>query len=593
MKNLRCRRLVALPLLLLVLAVAPLSATAAPSLVVIMSVDQMRADYLERFRPYFGRDGFNRFLQRGAQFPEARHRHSLTETAPGHASIGTGLDPHNHGVLSNKRYDDVVHRAVYYSDDPATHWVGAPSDAKKVSEPPASPVMLGGASLGDRLKEKFPQARVVAVALKDRAAVFMAGRKADAALWFQEGFGRFVTSTYYPSRPSLFQFNDRLPDFFAKRTTWELSGKIPQADLARITFDPPELLCSKDPLEGMEKSFPHPLPTIKTVLYSPYGDELILEFARFVIDDFRLGHNPSEHPDLLFIGLSSTDYYGHRFGPDSREIADGIVRLDSTLESFFQWLDEKIGPQRTLLFLTADHGVNSIPAVALAKARLTTGREDPSIAGRIDFRNVREKRVAVSDVGADRLALERYLAKKFRYALDPARSNASEAAVAWVEDGYLYLNKPILARRGLSVQGVKEAARDWFRRRPEVVGAYTNTDLLNGLSPTAPHALAIERSFRADRAGDLYIVLESGWMWFYEQDAGTNHGQPNDDDSRVPLLASGPGVLAGSWEPKVSPISIAKTVGALFGFEVGEPDAEVLEPVLGRPMGTARAAAAR
>jgi len=547
----------------------------------------MRADYLERFRAYFGKDGFNRFLEGGARFPQARHRHSITETAPGHASIGTGLDPRHHGILSNRRFDEERRRALYSSDDPASQWVGPPAGAPKIPEEPASPILLDGASLGDRLKEKFPRARVVSVALKDRAAVFMGGRKADAAVWFQEGFGRFVTSTYYPPHPSLLKFNERLPDFFAKRKIWEPSAKIPEGDLEKITFDPPALRKFKDPIDGMGESFPHPLATVKALLYSPYGDELILNFARFAMEDFGLGRNAAEEPDLLFVGMSSTDYYGHKYGPDSREMADGIVRLDSTLEAFFRWLDERVGRERLLLFLTSDHGVTPIPEVARERARNSTGRDDPAAAGRVNLKNIRGDG-PVREVGADRMALERHLAKIFRHELLLDRPNLSEGAVVWFDDGYLYLNKPVLTRRGLPVEKVKTKARDFLRGLPGVRSAYTNTELLDGLAPTEPDALAIERSFRADRAGDLLVVLKPGWVWFYEKPAGTTHGQPTEDDMRVPLLSWGAGVKAGSWDVKVSPISIARTVGALFGFEVGEPDAPILEPVLGRDIRLAK-----
>src|SRR5215468_4163837 len=191
-------RAAAVLILAFLLCAAGLRAAEKPSLVVVISVDQMRADYLERFRPYFGKDGFNRFMERGAVYPEARYRHAVTYTGPGHATIGTGLDPRTHGIIANLWYDRVSGREIYCVEDRDVRWVGAPPDAKPIPILPASPILLDRASLGDRLKEKFPGARVVGISLKDRAAVLMAGRKADAALWFEERFARFVTSGYYP-----------------------------------------------------------------------------------------------------------------------------------------------------------------------------------------------------------------------------------------------------------------------------------------------------------------------------------------------------------------------------------------------------------
>jgi hypothetical protein len=563
--------------------------TPKPSLVVVISVDQMRADYLDRFRPWFGKDGFNRFLERGAVWPDARHRHASTFTGPGHSAIGSGLDPRHSGIVANRWYDVERGQAVYCVEDRRTSWVGAGENPPKIPILPASPALADGDSLGDRLKEKFPGARVVGLALKDRAAVLMAGRKADAALWYEERFARFVTSSYYPPRPSLLAIDRDLPAFFADpaHRTWALSGRIPAAELERMTFDPLELYDSKGQPEGFGATFPHSLKTPKDVVSSPFGDELVLTLARSVVSDMALGADRTR-PDLLFVGLSSTDYYGHWFGPDSKEIADGMVRLDATLQAFFEWLDTRVGKDHVLLFLTADHGVQPLPEVVRARQKKKTGQADYLSAGRVDLSNSRtgEEHPLVRSLGGDRYTLENFLAKKFGYELDSDKPALEEAAVAFFEEPCLYLNRPALARRRLDVEAVKVAARDWARTRPGVAGAWTNTEIADGLPASAPNGLAIERSFRADRSGDVFIVLKPGWMWSYGRETGTTHGQPVDDDTRIPLLAWGPGVRPGSYGEKAAPVSIARTVAELFGFEAGEPDAPILAPVLGRDSGT-------
>ena len=567
---------------------SPPAPPSRPSFVIVISVDQMRADYLARFRPWFGPDGFNRFLERGAVWPEARHRHATTFTGPGHAAIGTGLDPRHSGIVANRWYDQESGQSVYCVEDRRSAWVGAGDNPPKIPTQPASPVLLSGDSLGDRLKERFPAARIVAIALKDRAAVLMGGRRADAALWFEERFGRFVTSTWYPPLASLLGFNRTLPDFFADPShhRWELSGKIPAEDLARATFDPPELFDAKGQPDGYGATFPHTLATPKDIVSSPWGDTLTLALGRFVVKDLALG-SASDHPDLLFVGLSATDYYGHWFGPDSKEIADGMVRLDSELQGFFRWLDTEVGRDRVIVFLTSDHGVAPLPEVVRAREKASGGAANYLAAGRIDLSNSRtaEEHPIVRELGGDRFALEWFLARKFGYEIDPDQPAPLEAAVAFFEEPCLYLNRAVLARRGLDVEAVKLAVRDWLRSRPGVETAWTNTEVGNGLPASAPHGLAIERSFRADRSGDVFATLKPGWMWSYGRETGTTHGQPNDDDARVPLAAWGPGIRAGSYGGHVSPISIAKTVAALFGFEAGEPDAEVLLPVLGRESG--------
>jgi predicted AlkP superfamily pyrophosphatase or phosphodiesterase len=576
----RSRRLVLAFGLALIIAALPLCAADKPTLVLVISVDQMRADYLERFRPWFGKRGFNRFLREGAVFTRAAQRHAVTFTAPGHASIGSGLDPRDHGIIGNRWFDTVLGTSVYCTEDQQTRPVPPPPPDRKSPWNASSPLRTAGIFLGDRLKERFPGSRVVGVALKDRASVLMAGRKADAAIWFDQKQARFVTSTYYPPHPELLAFNDGLSAFFSEHTVWELSGRIPAGELGAATFDPPELYAFKNPEPGFGATFPHALSNPKAVISSPFGDELVLALARSVIERMRLGSRDAE-PDLLFVGLSSTDYYGHPFGPDSKEIADGMVRLDAALDSFFKWLDERVGAGRALVFLTADHGVTSIPEVARAKHRLRTGKDDAGIAGRLDLDNRGGDAGKVSEDSAPRLALERHLAKAFDYSLSEDRPNATDGAVIFFEEPGLYLNKAVLSQRGVPIERAKEVVRDFVRALPGVLTAFTNTEIADGLPAGAPDALAVERSFRADRSGDIFVILKPGWMWSYGKEAGTTHGQPSNDDARVPLVAFGPGVKAGSWDMPVSPLSITKTVAALFGFEAGEPDAEVLQPVLG------------
>jgi hypothetical protein len=349
------------------------------------------------------------------------------------------------------------------------------------------------------------------------------------------------------------------------------------------------LFDAKNPPEGYGATFPHALDGPRAIVASPWGDELLLDLSRFVAEKMDLGSR-ADRPDLLFIGLSSTDYYGHWFGPDSREVADGIVRLDGALERFFQWMDRRLDRNRVLVFLTSDHGVQPLPEVTRAKYKAKAGWSDYLIAGRVDFSNSRGRveDPTMKQLGGDRFALEWHLAKTFGYELEPSAKNSAEGAVATFLEPTFYLNRPVLARRGLPPERVKEAIRDWMLTRPGVLTAFTNTEIQNGLPASAPYAAAVERSFVPGRSGDVFVVLKPGWMWGDGREAGTTHGQPNDDDARVPLLAWGSGVASGSWNDPVSPSSIARTGGVLFGFDVGEPDAEVLGPVLGRSAGALR-----
>jgi hypothetical protein len=224
--------------------------------------------------------------------------------------------------------------------------------------------------------------------------------------------------------------------------------------------------------------------------------------------------------------------------------------------------------------------VTPIPEVARARSRRTTGRDDPAVPTRIDYGTAAGAAAKVSDGSADRVALEKHLAAKFGYALDPDAPNSLEGAVLRFEEPIgFYLNRAVLARRRLPPEDVKVGVRDWLRGQPGIRAAWTNTEIADGLPATEPLALPVERAFRADRSPDVVAYLRPGWS--FRKEPGAAHGQPVDEDTRVPLLAWGANVRAGSYGIRVSPESIAKTIGALYGFPAGAEDVEILQPVLG------------
>lgn len=547
------------------------------NLILVIVVDNMRADYLTRFRPYFVPDGLQRFLNEGAVFSNARYPYAITYTAAGHASISTGRNPSRHGIIGNSWFDRVKKRSVGAAEDTGSRLVGIPKDIK--TKAAVSPIRLLSETVGDRLKEKYSDSRVVSIALKDYVAAIMGGRKADAAMWFNYDANRFTTSTYYAPAPELLSFNNRLSAFFRGKNIWKLSGKVPPKDWPNLVFDP-ESLYEHKMVENMGHTFPHPLSKPSEILTSPYGDQLVLDLARFVIEKLHLGQNRSGHPDLLFVGMSTSDYYGHMFGPDSKEVAEGILGLDEALQEFFHWLDQHFRREGLLVFLTSDHGVNPIPEVVREKNKLTTGKDDPNIAGRFDF-SLNEGRT-VGDLSPERLALEKHLADTFHYNLDLTRHNSVEGTVLALSASSLYLNKSVLRKRELDPETVKKEIRDWLNTRNGVAVTYTNTEIANGLDDGAPYSEAVRRSFYADRTGDVFVVLRSGWFWAYGINAGAGHEQPSDQDLHVPLLVWGGRVEKGWSDKPVSPLSVAKTIAEIYHLKVGDEDVEPIKSVVSK-----------
>src|SRR5262245_24171905 len=160
-----------------------------PKLVLVLSIDQMRFDYLTRFDDLY-KGGFRRLLDQGAIFTNANYRHANTETGPGHAVILSGRHSSHSGIVANSWYDPFLKRMINVVDDPVQSPLGGQGRG-------ASPVNFIGFNLCDALKYNSPQSRVVGVSLKDRSAILMAGRRADAAYWYENAGGNFITSTYY------------------------------------------------------------------------------------------------------------------------------------------------------------------------------------------------------------------------------------------------------------------------------------------------------------------------------------------------------------------------------------------------------------
>jgi arylsulfatase A-like enzyme len=551
----RIRR--SLLVLLLVLGTSALAAETAshrPDLVVVISIDQFPYYYIPRFQPWFAEDGFNRFVQHGATYTEARYPYAMTYTGPGHASIGTGNIPARSGIVGNHWYSRLDRAEVYCVDDAR-------------STPAFSPMNLASDSLGDRLQEKYPGAKVFSVAIKDRAAILMAGRKATAAYWL-EGTG-FTSSTYYRGANAalLATYNQTLPARVAEHPRWEPSSYIPPADLDVITHDPPKLRGWKVNKLEMGTEFPHPVRSLDMLTYTPFGNDLVIALAERILETEAIG-TADGTPDLLYLSLSSPDYLGHNFGPDSREAADSVVRTDRDLAAFFRYLDLRFADRYTLV-LTADHGVQSIPEVAR-----DMGRD----AGRVSFRGPSKKMTTFGElarIAPERIKTEKLVATALGLKVSDATPLDDRFLLTFVEPAF-YLNWERIRKLRLDGERVKRAVRESLRKLPGVSGAFTDSELLAENSNPAELEILVRHSFRADRSGDIIVTLKPGYIFDYNG-TGTTHGQPVEADRHVPVMLWGRGIKPGTYTTSAAPTDLAKTLGSLLGVDAGGPESHVLE----------------
>ena len=558
-----------------------------PRLVVVISVDQLRFDYADRFAPWLTERGFKRFAREGAVFSNARFRYSATFTGPGHAAIGTGLLPMENGIVGNSWFErdapvDEAQWQWYFNDitpyvapdlakrkiaphEPWWKLGGTPryctyDDRVKVTAGKTSgmsPANLSGDALGDRIKERHPRSRVIALALKDRASILMGGRRADAAYWFDRDLPGFISSTYYRFNPEVFSFNAQVRGYLPASEEWRPSPYIPRNELHRVTFDPPEAWPLKNTTYG--GTFPHPVQSMKALTYSPFGHDLVLDFAQHIIATENLGSGDAA--DVLFIGITPTDYVGHYYGPESMEVADNFVRLDRSLAHFLDALERRFG-DRVLVALTADHGVQPNPEIVKL-------REPHADAGRMDLRTPDPNATRISDLPPTRIEIERNLARRLGLAFDE-HAPLAHALVFFFEEPGLWLNWKRISELQLDGERVKRALRDVLRamKHHGVDDAWTNTEMLAGDARASRIQQLMRVSLRSDRSGDVLIALRPGWIWMWGSNS-TTHGQPVENDMHVPLMFWGTGVKPGIYDIDASPLDLARTIGMVLGVDAG------------------------
>jgi predicted AlkP superfamily pyrophosphatase or phosphodiesterase len=495
-----------------------------PRLVLLISVDQMRYDYLPRFASAFT-GGLRELMEQGAVFTNAHLDHYPSVTAVGHATMLTGAPPSVSGIVGNDWYDRAEKKNVTSVEDDGTTLLGASGPARSGS----SPHRLMVSTVGDELKMTGRGSQVIGISLKDRAAILMTGRMADVALWWDTKTGAFVTSTWYGrTLPSW------AADFNAGRPADAWLGKEWRALAAAGT--------SGDLFTRLPDS---PGPGYYAGVYaSAFGNDLLEQLAEAALAGARLGED--EATDVLAVSFSCNDAVGHARGPHSPEVRDITVRTDLAIGRLLKAVDERVGLARTLVVLTADHGVAPVP-----------------------------ERMQEWKMPAGRLSRED---------LTAAAAEALAAAYGpgpWIEGragSDLYLDQARIARQGLDPSAVERTAAAGVEKVASVWRAYTRSQLLEGRVPPDPWSQRVLKSFHRVRSGDVAVLLEPYWMSGTE---GTTHGTPWSYDTHIPLVLMGPAIRAGRYDRTVTLNDLAPTLSTLLGVETpsgssGQALAEIL-----------------
>jgi predicted AlkP superfamily pyrophosphatase or phosphodiesterase len=518
----------------------------SPKLVVGIVVDQMRYDYLTRFWNHYEEGGFKRLVNEGFNCKNNHFNYAPTSTGPGHTSVYTGAAPATHGIIGNNWYDKVADKSVYCASDDSYSSVGTTSDAGKMS-----PHRMTSTTITDELR-LYTQMRgkTIAIALKDRGAVLPGGHTANAAYWFHgEDEGKWITSTYYmntlPKWVNDFNDSDAAEKY---KKVWNTIKPI-------HTYI--ESGSDNNKYEGLFKTettptFPHSTPNLldkkkdfDIIKATPYGNSITTDFAIEALNKELLGIDSTT--DFLAISYSSTDYVGHKYGVNSKEIQDTYIRLDRDLKRLLEELDKKVGKNEYTVFLTADHGAVDVPAYLM----------DQKIpANYFSYDNMKKE-------------FEEFLSYKF----------GTTDVIKNFSNYQFFLDHKVIQNLDIDVALAQEIIAKELLNYNGIDRVYTGRQMWqNNYTDGIPYIL--QNGYHQKRSGDVLIVLKPGVISYGK--TGSTHGSPQIYDTHVPLLFFGKGIQKGSTAVRTEIPDIAPTISSLLGISfpngaTGTPIVEVLE----------------
>ena len=450
-------------------------ARATPRLVVLISIDGLPRRQLEATREHLSRAGLRRFLDQGTDFTQAHHGHAYTVTCAGHAAMLTGAHPHRTGLIGNEWRDPETGAWTYCLADEAHTFIGHRTGRLEGT----SPRKMRVETLGDVLRTRQPGAKVIAISAKDRGAIPLAGHRGTAYV-YRAATGHFASTTYY------------MKEHPAWAEAWNAQRR------------------------------PAPLATL---------DAATLDFARAALDAEALGAD--EVPDIFAISLSAQDSVNHDHGAESPQAREQLLRTDREVESFFAYLDAKVGKGRYVAALTSDHGFTPAPEISVDRG---WG------GGRVPSRQLVQ---AATEAISQRWGIGGW--------------------VYGTSAGTLALNRPLAAERGVPIEAMAEVARDALLALEPVAAVYTRRELLENSRPGAPHFEAMRRSFHPEVSGDLQVALKPYWI-FSSGKSGTTHGAPHAHDTHVPLALYGPPwIRPAKVSSRVLVVDLAPTLARFLG----------------------------
>ncbi|HEU5052035.1 MAG TPA: alkaline phosphatase PafA [Hanamia sp.] len=508
------------------------TAVSRPKLVVGIVVDQMRWDYLYRYYDRYGEDGFKRLLNDGFSCENTFINYLPSYTAVGHTVIFTGSVPAIDGIVGNDWVNQQTGKSSYCTEDSTVQTVGAPGIAGQMS-----PHNLLVSTITDelRLATNF-KSRVVGVSLKDRASILPAGHAANAAFWFDDASGHFITSSYYMNEMPQWtkEFNSQnMAEKLVKKgwTTLYPISTYKESSLDNVSWEG-KFFGEQSPV------FPHKMKDIyqkdhESFRTTPFGNTLTLDFAKAAVNGYDLGNGAAT--DFLTINCASTDYVGHKYGPNSIEVEDTYLRLDKDLASFFKFLDQKVGKGNYLLFLIADHG--AAHAIGFMKDHKITA----------DFLQTQSIVTPLNEFYKKKFDVENLISSFMNY--------------------HLSFDMKKIEENKLDYEAVKKATVNFLQQQPGIEFAVDIENIGNAPIPE-PLKTDIINGYYSKRCGPIIIIPNPAWFGGAEGSTGTTHGSWNAYDTHIPLVFMGWHIKHGASNRTIYMSDISPTLAALLHIQM-------------------------
>jgi predicted AlkP superfamily pyrophosphatase or phosphodiesterase len=501
-----------------------------PKLVVGIVVDQMRWDFLYRYYDrYAATGGFKRMLNQGFTCENTFIPYAPTVTAPGHASVYTGSVPAINGITGNVWWDNEKQRSVYCTEDKTVKTVGSNTTLGEMS--PANMLVT---TICDelRLATNF-RSKVIGISIKDRGGILPAGHSANAAYWYDNTVGDWITSTYYMN-----ELPKWVKDFNGKKLVDKYYEQgwntlYPINTYVQSTTD-------DKAYEGKPfgKNLPYDLKkfigkSYVSVNTTPMGNTMTAEFAKAALVAEELGKD--DITDFLAVSFSSPDYIGHTFGPNSIEQEDNFLRLDKELGIFLDFLDSKVGKGQYTVFLSADHGASQVPEF-LKENKIPAGRVP--LSAMVTQLNTNLK----TRFGVDKLIVS--------------------------DDNYqLHLNYPAIDSAKLDKEEINKMMADFMGKQPGIARSFPLNKMMQSPLPAKIKDM-FANGYYPRRNGEVQIIFQPNFIESYGGNTGTTHGLWNPYDAHIPLVWYGWGIKQGKLNRETYMTDIAATLAALLRIQM-------------------------